>query len=257
VRTLLHLALMVFLSTTVIAQWANVPPPQIPRTPDGTPNLSAPAPRLPDGTPDLSGVWSPPMGYSRDLARDLKDGAPFLPWAKALYEERASGSLWKEEPDANCLPQGVPKVLLVPAVWRIVQTPRIVFFVHEAFNLWWQAFTDGRRFVPHPDVAPTWHGYSTAKWDGDTLVVDSAGFNGRIWLDQLGKPATEALHVTTRFHRKDFGTMNIQITIDDPKAYTKPWTVFVPVTLLPAAELMEFICLENEKDTIGKVKRAK
>ena len=256
-RTLLPFALMVFLSTTVIAQWANVPTPQIPRTPDGKPNLSAPAPRLPDGTPDLSGVWSPPMGYSRDLTRDLKEGAPFQPWAKALYDERASGSLWKEEPDANCLPQGVPKVLLVPAVWRIVQTPKIVFFVHEAFNLWWQAFSDGRRFVPHPDVAPTWHGYSTAKWDGDTLVVDSGGFNGRIWLDQLGKPATEALHVTTRFHRKDFGTMNIQITIDDPKAYTKPWTVSVPVTLLPAADLMEFICLENEKDTIGKLKNTK
>src|SRR5678815_3074052 len=130
---------MVFLSTTVIAQWANVPPPQIPRTPDGKPNLSAPAPRLPDGTPDLSGVWSPPTGYSRDLARELKAGAPFQPWAKALYDERASGSLWIEEPDATCLPQGVPKVLLVPAVWRIVQTPKIVFFVHEAFNLWWQA----------------------------------------------------------------------------------------------------------------------
>jgi hypothetical protein len=257
VRTLLHLVPIVFLSTTVIAQWTNVPAPQMPRTPDGKPNLSAPAPRLPDGTPDLSGVWSPPMGYARDLARDLKESVPFQPWAKALYDERASGSLWKEEPDANCLPQGVPKVLLVPAVWRIVQTPKIVFFVHEAFNLWWQAFTDGRRFVPHPDVAPTWHGYSTAKWDGDTLVVDSGGFNGRIWLDQLGKPATEALHVTTRFHRKDFGTMNIHITIDDPKAYTKPWMVSVPVTLLPAAELMEFICLENEKDTIGKVKTTK
>ena len=256
-RTLLHFVLMTLLSTTVLAQWANVPPAQIPRTADGKPNLSAPAPRLPDGTPDLSGVWSPPTGFSRDLARDLKEGAPFQPWAKKLYDERASGSLWKEDPDANCLPQGVPKVLLVPAVWRIVQTPRIVFFVHEAFNLWWQAFTDGRRFVPHPDVSPTWHGYSTAKWDGDTLVVDSAGFNGRIWLDQLGKPATEALHVTTRFHRKDFGTMNIQITIDDPKAYTKPWTVSVPVRLLPDAELMEFICLENEKDTIGKVKGSK
>jgi hypothetical protein len=257
VRTLLHLVPIVFLSTTVIAQWTNVPAPQMPRTPDGKPNLSAPAPRLPDGTPDLSGVWSPPMGYARDLARDLKESVPFQPWAKALYDERASGSLWKEEPDANCLPQGVPKVLLVPAVWRIVQTPKIVFFVHEAFNLWWQAFTDGRSFAPHPDVAPTWHGYSTAKWEGDTLVVDSGGFNGRIWLDQLGKPATEALHVTTRFHRKDFGTMNIHITIDDPKAYTKPWMVSVPVTLLPAAELMEFICLENEKDTIGKVKTTK
>ena len=105
-----------------------------------------------------------------------------------------------------------------------MQTPKIVFFVHEAFNLWWQAFLDGRQFVPHPDVSPTWHGYSTAKWDGDTLVVDSGGFNGRVWLDQLGKPSTEALRVTTRFQRKDFGHMNLQITIDDAKAYTKPWT---------------------------------
>ena len=102
-----------------------------------------------------------------------------------------------------------------------IQTPGIVFFVHEAFNLWWQAFIDGREFAPHPDVSPTWHGYSTGKWDGDTLVVDTGGFNGKIWLDQLGKPATEALHVTTRFRRKDFGHMDIQITIDDPKAYTQ------------------------------------
>ena len=251
-RTLLQFALMVFLSTTVIAQWANVPTPQIPRTPDGKPNLSAPAPRLPDGTPDLSGVWSPPTGYSRDLTRDLKEGAPFQPWAKTLYDERATGSLWKEEPDANCLPQGVPKVLLVPAVWRIVQTPKIVFFVHEAFNLWWQAFMDGREYVVTDDVTPTWHGYSTGKWDGDTLVVDSRGFNGKVWLDQLGKPSTEALHVTTRFRRKDFGHMNIQITIDDPEAYTKPWTVDVEVNLLPNGELLEFICLENEKDVVRK-----
>jgi hypothetical protein len=125
----------------------------------------------------------------------------------------------------------------------------VVFFVHEAFNLWWQAFVDGRQFAPHSDVSPTWHGYSTATWEGDTLVVDSRGFNGKLWLDQLGKPSTEALHVTTRFRRRDFGHMDLQITIDDPKAYTRPWTVAVELGLLPDTQLMEFICLENERDT--------
>ena len=251
-RTLLQLTIMVFLCSPAFAQWARVPPSAIPRTPDGQPNLSAPAPRLPDGKPDLSGVWNPPLGYLRNLARDLKEEVPFQPWAKALYDERAEGLHWRDEPDANCLPQGVPKVLLAPAPWRIVQTPGIVFFVHEAFNLWWQAFLDGREFAPHPDVQPTWHGYSTAKWEGDTLVVDTRGFNGRVWLDQLGKPSTEALHVSTRFRRKDFGHMDIQVTIDDPKAYTRPWGTTVEVTLFPNTELMEFICLENEKDTRPK-----
>jgi hypothetical protein len=251
-KSLGQLAIALLMSAPALAQWANVPPAAVPRTPDGRPNLSAPAPRLPDGKPDLSGIWNPPAGYIRDLARDLKGDVPFQPWAKAVYDERASGALWKEEPDANCLPQGVPKVLLAPAPWRIIQTPGIVFFVHEAFNLWWQAFVDGREFVPHPDVTPTWHGYSTAKWDGDTLVVDSRGFNGRVWLDQLGKPSTEALHVTTRFNRRDFGHMQIQITIDDPMAYTRPWGVAVEAALLPNTELMEFICLENEKDTRKK-----
>jgi hypothetical protein len=250
----LQVAIMTLSCSPAFAQWANVPPTAIPRTPDGKPNFSAPAPRLPDGKPDLSGIWNPPPppGYLRDLAKDLKEEVPFQPWAKALYDERAAGLHWTEEPDANCLPQGVPKVLVAPAPWRIVQTPGIIFFVHEAFNLWWQVFMDGRQFVPHPDVNPTWHGYSTGKWEGDTLVVETRGFNGRIWLDQLGKPSTEALHVTTRFRRKDFGHMDIQITIDDPQAYTKPWTVTAEVTLMPDTELLEFICLENEKDTRGK-----
>ena len=123
VRTLLQLALLALFPTTALAQWANIPPRQIPRTPDGQPNLSAPAPRLPDGKPDFSGIWNPPTGYLRNLARDLKDDVPFQPWAKAIYDERAAGLHWKEEPDANCLPQGVPKVLLAPAPWRILQTP--------------------------------------------------------------------------------------------------------------------------------------
>jgi hypothetical protein len=256
-RTLLSIAAILLalsvISTPLFAQewWTNVPPSNLPRTPDGKVDPSAPAPRLPDGKPDFSGVWNPPMGYLRDLTKDLNEPAPFQPWAKAVFDERSAGLHWKEEPDANCLPQGVPKVLLAPAPWRIVQTPERIFFVHEAFNLWWQVFVDGREFVPGKDITPTWHGYSTGKWDGDTLIVDSRGFNGKVWLDQLGKPSTEALHVTTRFRRRDFGHMNIQITIDDPEAYTKPWTVNVEVSLMPNAELMEFICLENEKDTRG------
>ena len=242
-------AIAMLTCSSAFAQWTNVPPDRIPRTPDGKPNLSAPAPRLPDGKPDLSGVWTPPNGYLRDLAKDLKEPVPFQPWAKTLYDERAAGVHWKDEPDANCLPQGVPKVMLAPAPWRIVQTPNIVFFVHEAFNLWWQAFLDGRTLLPVDDVNPTWHGYSTAKWDGDTLVIDSKGFNGKVWLDQLGKPSTEALHVTSRLRRKDFGHMEIGVTIDDPKAYTRPWGTTVEVTLTPNTELMEFICLENERDT--------
>ena len=251
-KTSLRLAVMILMCSTAFAQWTKIPQQAIPRTPDGKPNLSAPAPRLPDGKPDLSGVWNPPTGYLRDLGKDLKEPVPFQPWAKTLYDERASGLRWKEDPDANCLPQGVPKVLLAPAPWRIVQTRDIVFFVHEAFNLWWQAFLDGRVLLPLDDVNPAWHGYSTARWDSDTLVVDTRGFNGRVWLDQLGKPSTEALHVTTRFHRKDFGHMDIGMTIDDPKAYTRPWGTTVEVSLLPNTELLEFICLENEKDTRKK-----
>ena len=252
-KLLLVPAMMVIGCSSFLAQWTRVPPSATPTTPDGKPNLSAPAPRLPDGKPDFSGIWNSPPGYLRNLAKDLKpEEVSFQPWAKALYDERAAGLHWKEEPDANCLPQGLPKILVAPAPWRVVQTPGYIVFVHEAFNLWWQAFMDGRQFVPHPDVQPTWHGYSTARWEGDSLVVDSQGFNGRVWLDQLGKPSTEALHVTTRFRRKDFGHMEIGITIDDPKAYTKPWGATVEVTLAPNTELMEFICLENEKDTRKK-----
>jgi hypothetical protein len=238
----------------IAAQWTKVPARPVPRTADGKPDLTAPAPRLPDGKPDLSGVWEPSAPrWLRNLAADLKpEDVPFQPWARTLYEERAAGLHWKDEPDANCLPQGVPKILVAPAPWRVVQTPGYIVFVHEAFNLWRQVFTDGRELAISEDTTPTWMGYSVGKWDGDTLVVETRGFNGKVWLDQLGKPSTEALHVTERFKRPNFGNMDIEITIDDPKAYTRPWTVTVEVGLLPATDLMEFICLENEKDTRGK-----
>jgi hypothetical protein len=224
------------------AQWTKIPGA------GGKVNLSGPAPKTHDGKPDLSGIWEPSANkYLRDIAADLKpDGVPFQPWAKAVFDQRADGSHSKEDPDANCLPQGVPKIDAAPAPWKIVQNPGFIVVVYEAFNLWRQIFLDGRQL--EKDVNPTWMGYSTGKWDGDTLIVDTRGFNGKTWLDQLGRPSTDALHVTERFRRKDFGHMNIQITVDDPKAYTRPWTVSEEVHLLPEAELLEFICNENNRD---------
>jgi hypothetical protein len=230
------------------AQWRNLPTKGIPKTADGKPNLSAPVPRTADGRPDLSGIWEPEANkYVRDIAADLKPAdVPYLPWAKTLFDERATGAHSREDPDANCLPQGVPKIDAAPAPWKIVQNAGFIVIVYEAFNLWRQVFMDGRQL--EANVNPTWLGYSTGKWDGDTLVVDSRGFNGKLWLDQLGRPSTDALHVTERFHRKDFGHMDLRITIDDPKAYSKPWTVTEQVHLLPDTELLEFICNENNRD---------
>jgi hypothetical protein len=234
----------------VSGQWRNLPTKGIPKTADGKPNLEAPAPRAADGHPDLSGIWEPNGNrYTRDLAVDLKpEDVPFLPWAKALYDSRIDGSHEKEDPDANCLPQGVPKIDAAPAPWKIVQNPGFVVIIYEAFNLWRQVFMDGRQL--ERDLNPSWMGYSTGAWDGDTLVVDSRGFNGKAWLDQLGKPSTDALHVIERFHRKDLGHMSIGITIDDPKAYAKPWSVTEDVHLLPETELIEFICNENNRDVV-------
>jgi hypothetical protein len=243
----LPIAMVVVICTPVRAQWVKVPPAALPLLPDGKPNLSAAAPRLPDGKPDLSGIWEPNGKYVQNLAADLNpEEVPFQPWAKALFDERKDGLHSKEDQAAHCLPQGVPRINAAPAPWRIVQTPGFIVIVYEAFTLWRQIFLDGRELAE--DVTPTWLGYSTGKWDDDTLVVDTRGFNGKAWIDQLGKPSTDALHVVERFRRKDFGHMDIQITIDDPKAYTKPWTVTEEVHLLPNTELMEYICNENNRD---------
>src|SRR6266850_1274195 len=226
------LACVMLMGVPARAQWVKVPPPSIPRTPDGKPNLS--------------GVWQADDKYVTNLAVDLPpDAVPFQPWAKALYDERKSGAHEKEDPPANCLPQGVPRINHTPLPWKIVQTPRFVVILYEAFSLWRQVFLDGRQPAPAADILPTWLGYSTGKWDGEMLVVDSAGFNGNVWLDQVGHPTTDALHVIERFHRRDFGHMDLQITIDDPKAYTKPWTMTEQVRLDPDTEPVEFICNEN------------
>jgi hypothetical protein len=233
---------------TAAAQWLSYPSAGIPRTADGKPNLSAPAPRLPDGKPDVSGIWlanSPK--YLQNLAADLKPGdVVFLPTAEALFKERQNDARAKEESDANCLPQGVPKINATPVPFKIVQNPGLVIILYEAFDLYRQIFIDGRALPQDPN--PTWLGYSVGRYDGNALVVDTTGFNARTWLDQKGHPQTGTTRVTERFVRRDFGHMDIQITIDDPKAYAKPWTATEPMHLLPDTEILEFVCNENEKD---------
>jgi len=244
----LSAATLLLLSVPAHAQWLKVPPAKVPRTAEGKPNLSAPAPRLLDGKPDLSGIWEPANNrYVQNIAADLKpEDVPYQPWAKALFDERKTGAHSKEDQPANCLPQGVPRINAAPAPWKLVQTPAFIAIVYEAFNLWRQIFLDGREVAP--DAPPSWLGYSTGKWQGDALIVDTKGFNGKAWIDQLGRPSTDALHVIERFQRKDFGHMEIQITIDDPNAYTKPWTVTEQFRLLADGEVMEAICNENNRD---------
>ncbi len=240
---------VVLMPTSLLAQqWTKAAPQDIPRTTDGKPNLSAPAPRLADGKPDLFGPWSSKDNtFLRDIAAGMKpEDVPFQPWAKALFDERKDGSHSREDPDANCLPQGVPKVGAVAYPWTMVRTPRSFVIVYEVFNLWRQVFMDGRELVADPQ--PTWQGYSTGRWEGDTLVIETKGFNGKAWLDQLGRPTTDALRVVERFTRKDVGRMQIAITIDDPKAYTRPWNVTQEVYLMPDVDMQEFICNENNRD---------
>jgi hypothetical protein len=248
---------VVLLSTFVplSAQWLHYATPGIPRMPDGKADLLAPAPKTPDGKPDLSGIWEvgeqqslygPYTTHFMDLAVDLKPAeAPFQPWAKALSQQRQD-NLHKDDPLARCMSPGVPRINTI-APFKIVQTGRLVIVMYEttANSAFRQIFTDGRPLPKDPQ--PTWLGYSTGTWEGDVLKVDTIGFNDRGWIDTgIGHPQTEALHVIERFRRSDFGHMEIAITIDDPKAYTNPWTGNLKVHLLPDTELLEMTC-ENSR----------
>jgi hypothetical protein len=185
--------------------------------------------------------------YIRDLALDLGDeNVPYRPWAKRLFDERKDGAHSREDPDAHCLPQGVPKIDFVSYPWKLIETPNSVVIIYETFSYWRQIFTDGR--AVDANAKPAWMGYSTGRWDGDTFVVETTGFNGKPWLDQLGRPTTHELHVTERFTRTAFGHMTIEVTIDDPGAYTDTWSASQVVHLRPGWEPLEFICGENNID---------
>jgi hypothetical protein len=225
------------------AQWINYPTRGIPHTADGKPNLSAPAPKTPDGKPNFSGVWE--HLNARTTAYYL-DGItiPWQPWAKALFDQRTADNQI-DNPESRCLPRGIPKADAFD-VHKIVQTPELIVILYEYQTTYRQIFLDGRELPKDPN--PTWAGYSTGHWEGDTLVVESNGFNGKAWLSGRGNPISDAMHLTERMRRRDFGHMDIQLTIEDPKAYTKPWTAELHPQLIPDTELMEFVCNENERD---------
>jgi hypothetical protein len=206
---------------------------------------SGPTPRTADGRPDLSGAWEP--NAFRQNVDLVKTGVevPFQPWAEKLYREHKD-SLSKDDPEGYCLPPGVPRVSTTPYPFRIVQTPNLTIIVYEGgAHVWRQIFTDGRSHSADPD--PTWLGESIGHWEGDTFVVDTTSFNGKTWIDESGLPTTESLHVIERFRRLDLGHLEIENTIDDPKAYTKPWK-FTTHPVMLKGELMEYICQENNRD---------
>ena len=238
-------ALVSVLSTPAAAQWINYPTPGIPRLPDGKANLSAPAPRTAEGKPDLSGIWragrAGEYGYDYNVAQNLKPG-DVQPWAQALRLQRVQ-DFRKDSPLARCLPVSVP-FLNFRGLSRVVQTPGLIVILYESPNSPHRTiFTDGRELPK--DLNPTWLGYSVGHWEQDTLVVNSAGFNDKGWLDVGGNPQTETLRVTERFRRRDFGHMELEMTFDDPKTFAKPFTLRMDKTLAPDTELLEDIC-ENE-----------
>jgi hypothetical protein len=253
----------VMLAVLANAQWLNHTTPGIPRTPDGKPDLNAAVPKTADGKPDLTGLWqrqrSPnqrrttlAMGPNlEDFMRAGEKIPPMLPAAQTLHQQRMANFM-ADRPSSRCLPHGIPDQMLIAVPLKIVQNPGLTLILYEEFARFRQIFTDGR---DHPPVsAPAWLGYSIGKWDKDTFVIDTRGFNDKSWLDDSGRPHTEALHTIERFHRSDFGHMEVEVTIDDPGAYTKPWSFPMQFQFLADTEMIEDVC-DNERDSthaIGK-----
>jgi hypothetical protein len=250
-------ALGILAPAAMEAQWAAHLSNKAPLKPDGSVDLAAPAPRTAQGTPDLSGLWeqyaeSDFPKYLINAASDMKPNeVPFTPWALSLYQQRqATNSV--DHPGGRCLPSGIPEKDAVPAPFKIVQTDGLIVVLYESRTIFRQIFTDGRS-LPSADAEPTWQGYSVGRWEGNTLVVETRGFHENGWLDMAGHPASDQLHVTERFTRKNYGSMSIDITLEDPKAYTKPWSIHESAHLLPKDELMEHICEENNRDPVHMV----
>jgi len=264
-RLLMAASLVFWLaSTPARAQWPTHPDPTVPRTAAGKPDFDAATPRTADGKPDLSGVWlnewfyggqvrrppasppgEPPASTFADLGANFPDGLPFRPWAKELMLTRKEQNS-KDNPDAHCLPMGITQFHEQPQPRKMIQTPSVLLILYEANSGIRQIFTDGRP-LPNNDPQPWWYGYSTGKWEGDTLVVTTTGFRDDGWLDINGSPLTSAATITERFRRPNYGTLKIDVTIDDPKAYTKPFSVRVNQRIMPEGELIEFICNENNR----------
>ena len=261
--------------TLLFGQWPAYPAAGVPKTADGKPDLTAPTPKTPDGKPDLSGIWlyarppaapgttPPPAAVPSapsapdviplavrqsqfwNLGAGFKDGLPFQPWAAELHLQRVASNS-KDNPDAHCLPLGLMQLHTHGQPRKMIQTPNVIVILYEANGGVRQIFTDGRSLPKDPE--PWWFGYSVGKWEGDTLVVETKGLRDLGWLDVEGSPFTESGRIVERFRRVDYGHLEIEVTIDDPKAYTKPWTVIVHQRVLLDTDLIEFVCQENEKD---------
>src|ERR1041384_3431757 len=244
-RSVVLLAALSLLPASLSAQWLDFRTPGIPRTADGKPNLTAPAPRTSDGKPDLSGPWQPERNpYRFDLIEDPHDETVFRPAAEAVFVERIR-DFRRGDPVTNCLPGGPSDML--GGSYRIVQSPSVIALLYEnTTGRYRQIYMDGRTLPV--DANPTWLGYSVGGWDGDVLVIESAGFNDRSWLDRAGHPHSEKLRVTERVQRVDFGHIRYQITFDDSETLTKPITRVITLIYSADTDMLENVCNENNRD---------
>jgi hypothetical protein len=244
----------------LLAQWLDHPDRNIPRTKDGKPALAAKAPKTRDGRPDLSGIWLPdntpgikgtngePLPkYFISVTFDMKnEDVPFTPDGAAIFQRNLAGN-GRNDPGATCHPTGMPSVDMAPVPYKIVQTPGVISILYEVDTVYRQIFTDGRKHVE--TTIPSWMGYSVGRWEGDTLVVETTGFNDKSWLDRIGHTHSESMRVVERFRRRDLGHMEVAITIEDPKTFTRPITLTQTNTLTPDGDLLEYFCTDNEQDS--------
>ena len=265
-RVLLGSVLIAIVSVPAVSigQWLRYPTADVPRKADGTPNLTAAAPRLPDGKPDFSGLWHVAVRnpcnaalnrfsgcteiggspLARDLGVNLPGGLPYQPWAAEIVKQRAADDS-RDDPHVRCLPDNPPRHWGLPHLNKIVHTPKLLVVLYEVNAMYRQIFTDGR---PLPeDPTPGWNGYSTARWEGDTLVVQTIGFRDSLWIDLHGSPMSDAAKMTERLRRPNYGTLEVEITVDDLKVYTQPWTVRMDQVIELDTDLIDEFCLENEK----------
>jgi hypothetical protein len=256
--------LFVLLAVPAAAQWIHLPTPGIPRTSDGKPDLTAPAPKTSGGQPDFSGMWIPrdilPCNAAErgvqctelpltpqiiNFASGLKGGLPYQPWAADLVKSRSKDVAFID-PHTHCMPPNYPRAWAFPESQKIFQTPTQLVILDEFNASYRQIFFDGRK-LPE-DMLPTWDGYSVAHWEGDTLVVESAGYRDDSWLDTAGNFFSSAARVTERIRRPNFGSLDVDVTVDDSKVFTKPWTVSLHMRPLVDTEMIDFICQDNNKD---------
>src|SRR5688572_4730018 len=261
----LILVAIVLAPALTAGQWLKYPTDGIPRKADGTPNLAAPAPRLADGRPDLTGLWhasnpnrcvpgtgqfvecgaeigGSPLGGN--LGRNLPGGLPYLPHAAKLMATRHADDS-RDDPHVRCLPDNPPRHWTLPHLTKAIHNPRLLVLLYEVNAMYRQVFIDGRPFPE--DMNPTWNGYSVGRWEGETLVVETRGFRDDLWIDTWGSPMSDVAKMTERIRRPNFGTLQIEVTIDDPKNYTRPFTVQLTQDLEPDTELVDEFCIENEK----------